>query len=135
MNKDIVESVDHIGYAVKDIYSAIGIFEALGYRFQPPVVDAYRKVNVCVGKMGRGLKVELLSPLDGGKSPIDGIIQKNGATPYHICYKVKDIHAAIERLRGHGFLLIDNPARSDPLGGDVCFLFSPEVGIVELIKY
>lgn len=136
MNKDITYAVDHIGYAVKDIRSAIGSFEVLGYSFGSVRVDACRKVNVCLGEsVCGGAKIELLSPMDGEKSPIDGVLQKNGAAPYHICYKVKDIHVAIERLGGYGFLLIDSPARSEPLGGDVCFLFSPQVGIVELIEY
>lgn len=126
--------VDHIGYAVNDMTSAKEYFEALGYSFGDEKVDELRKVNVCVGKAGE-VKVEILAPLDGTKSPIDGTLKKMGSTPYHICYKVKSMESVLEKMQNIGYTLMGYPAPSKPLGGDVCFLYSAEIGIVELIEY
>ena len=131
---DSVLYVDHIGYAVKDIESSKKIFNSLGYEFDQNRVDEERKVNVSVGKLG-SYRVELLAPLDGVNSPIDGYLSKVGSTPYHICYVVSDMNNTIEELKEIGFTQIGYPSPSIPLGGNVCFLYSNEIGMVELIKY
>lgn len=38
-------------------------------------------------------------------------------------------------MRDAGFMPTGEPAESEPLGGIVCFLFSAETGIIELIEY
>lgn len=131
---DSIIGVDHVGYAVKDMDNAKKLFCSLGYEFCMNQVDETRKVNVSVGKMG-GQRVELLAPLEGEKSPVDGYLNKVGSTPYHICYAVSDMNKAIEGLADIGFTQMGYPAISIPLGGDVCFLYSDEIGVVELIKY
>lgn len=129
--------VDHIGYAVKDIETAKEIFCKLGFQFGDVQFDPLRSVNVCIGHTsfdGTEGTVELLSPMDGVRSPIDGILSKSGATPYHICYRVANIKEAANEMRNEGFLPIGTIARSEPLDGDVCFLFSPDIGIIELVE-
>lgn len=83
---------------------------------------------------GGGGIIELLSPISGKKSPVDVYLQKIGNTPYHICYKVSDINKSVASLQDKGFTLISIPAPSEPLRGLVCFLYAPEVGIIELIQ-
>ena len=80
-----------------------------------------------------GVTVELLSPLNDEKSPVDGYLKKVGAVPYHICYKVSDMDDALKNLRDIGFTQISLTAYSIPLDGEVCFLYSPDIGIIELI--
>lgn len=128
--------IDHIGYAVRDISAAKTHFEAFGFEFTDNEVDEMRNVNVSIGQTGRGgVKVELLAPLDGVKSPIDGYLKKTGSTPYHICYQTGNMDGAIKRLLELGFTQMGYPAPSIPLGGNVCFLYSAEIGVVELIEY
>ncbi len=79
--------------------------------------------------------IELLVPIDGQKSPVDGYLQKMGATPYHICYQVVDMENAVKELQDIGFTQLGYPAPSEPLEGEVCFLYSNEIGMLELIKY
>lgn len=126
--------VDHIGYAVSDMERAQAIFHKMGYEFNDVIPDEARNVNVSVGLLG-GVKVELLEPLPGKRTPIDGYINKIGSTPYHICYEVECMEESIIALQQMGFTLIGSPAPSLPLGGDVCFLYSLEVGMIELICY
>lgn len=41
---------------------------------------------------------------------------------------------AMEKLQDAGYTMMGYPAPSEPLGGEVCFLYSSEIGIVELIE-
>ena len=70
--------------------------------------------------------------MEGRKSPIDNYLKTIGNTPYHICYRVDNIWQGIEELQSKGFTLLGNPAESIPLGGDVVFLYSTEIGLTEL---
>lgn len=162
-DNSFIIGIDHVGYAVEDIDSASRFFSVLGFSFSEKRIDNLRRVMVSVGKMNSdsysldggiedgfkesviheelsfsntmgGWKVELLSPVSGEKSPIDGILSKIGSAPYHICYKVSDIKGAVSYLQGEGFTLLSDPAPSEPLNGMVCFLYSGEIGIIELIE-
>lgn len=79
-----------------------------------------------------GIKLELLSPIKDKKSPVDSYLNAIGNTPYHICYRVDDIWSGIDEFQEKGFTLMGYPAESVPLGGYVVFLYSLEVGLVEL---
>ena len=125
--------IDHIGYAVKDMTAAQNCFAALGYEIDDKGVDEVRKVQVAVG-IRDGVSIELLAPLPGCKSPLDGYLQKVGSTPYHICYRVSNMETAIASMQDAGFTQLGIPTSSIPLGGVVCFLYKDEVGIVELIE-
>jgi methylmalonyl-CoA/ethylmalonyl-CoA epimerase len=79
--------------------------------------------------------IELLSPHDE-KSPINKILEKNGVTPYHLCYEINcTIEEAVKELKANRFMVIAKPTLSDNLKGRVCFLFHKDVGIIELLEY
>lgn len=127
--------IDHIGYAVKDIDAAMITFGKLGYKFGEPITDMTRNVMAVIGKLGN-LKVELLTSIYSGgiKSPIDNYLKKLGNTPYHICYKVKDIDRAIGTLRKQKFLLVVRPEYYELLDSVAAFMFSTETGLIELVE-
>ena len=126
--------VDHIGYAVKNRAEACSIFEGLGYVFSDPAPDPLRSVEVTVGTLS-GLRVEVLSPLEGKKSPIDAYLSKTGCGPYHICYRTDNMDEAMAQLSDAGFCVLSAPAHSEPLGGIVAFLYHTDTGLTELIEY
>lgn len=126
--------IDHIGYAVRNMGFAISVFELLGYTFQETKIDDARKVKVKIGTLD-ATRIELLSPIGGEKSPIDNYLEKLGCTPYHICYEVENMAAGIQELTDKEFTLVNAPAPSEPLGGVVAFLYSIEIGLIELIEY
>jgi methylmalonyl-CoA/ethylmalonyl-CoA epimerase len=73
-----------------------------------PFDDPIQKVSVSFVSRGQGDPVlELVSPL-GGDSPI-GRILRSGGGPYHVCYQVPDINAAIEHLTENDSLLVSGP--------------------------
>ena len=52
----MIKNIDHIGYAVKNMETALKTFRLLGYDFSDIKVDEYRKVNVCIAKSQGGGK-------------------------------------------------------------------------------
>ncbi len=84
---------------------------------------------------GGGGRIELIAPVGDRKSPIDGYLQKMGSTPYHLCYNVENMEKTVEELLEMGFTMLEVPAPSVPLGGMVCFMYSCETGILELVDY
>jgi methylmalonyl-CoA/ethylmalonyl-CoA epimerase len=113
--------VEHIGIAVRDLETAIPLYEKL---FNTPCYKkegvASEKVNTAFFKTGQ-TKVELLESSDP-EGIIARYIDKKGEGLHHIAWEVADIRAEMARLEQEGFeLLMKEPKR----GADnkwVCFL-------------
>jgi methylmalonyl-CoA/ethylmalonyl-CoA epimerase len=104
-------SFHHVGIAVRDLLKAIPMYKAsLGYELTSgPFDDPIQNVSVCFLSRGKGDTVlELVAPL-GPNSPVDRTLKKGGG-PYHLCYEVSDISAAISFLTNQGAFLISGPA-------------------------
>ena len=100
----------HVGIAVRELSKAIPIYSKLfAYEVTSgPFDDPIQNVSVCFLSRGVGDTVlELVAPL-GPNSPIDRTLKKGGG-PYHICYQVADIDAAIAFLREQGSFLLSGP--------------------------
>lgn len=126
--------VHHIGYAVKDINVAIEKFVNLGYEQTCDVCcDSYRNVKICFVQNGNEC-VELVAP-NGEKTPVDGVLKLNGATPYHICYEVQNIDGAIENLKKQKFIVMQKPAVAPAIQNcKVAFLYNKDIGMIELVE-
>ena len=60
---------------------------------------------------------------------------RNVATPYHICYEVRDIEKTIEILKKRKYILTDNLKPAIAFGNRrVAFLLSREAGLIELLE-
>ena len=58
-----------------------------------------------------------------------------GVTPYHMCYEVQDIEAAIASLREQRFLLVNGPVPAWAMDDRrIAFLFQKNTGLVELVE-
>jgi len=127
--------VDHIGYAVRDIEKAQKKFEVIGYSFEPVVQDDARGIYISFGVMD-GYRIELVAPISKEiESPVDGVLGKAGASPYHICYKSGQIDADIERLQKERFKVTVPLAPAVAFGGKrVVFMYSLTVGLIEIVE-
>lgn len=95
--------VHHIGVAVRDIEATAGVLASL-FGFSRPyrTVDvASEKVRVCFVDTGQGFWIELVEPTSPD-SPVSRLTERSGASPYHICYRVEDLDAAVATLRARG---------------------------------
>ena len=100
----------HIGIAVRDLAKAVATYRnLLGYELKSgPFDDPIQNVSACFLNRGEGdASIELVAPL-GPNSPVDRTLRKGGG-PYHICYQVPDINAAIRHLTDQGSFLISGP--------------------------
>ncbi|MCK9481467.1 MAG: methylmalonyl-CoA epimerase [Bacteroidia bacterium] len=101
-----MKRIEHIGIAVKDIKSAITLYEQL---LNTP---CYKKEEVptqgvitAFFKTGEN-KIELLAPTNSD-SPIAKFIEKRGEGIHHYAFLVENIESEIERLKDEGFTLIN----------------------------
>jgi methylmalonyl-CoA/ethylmalonyl-CoA epimerase len=127
--------IHHIGYTVCDIVKSMEAFRDMGYSVGEVTVDDGRHVKIAFARMD-GTLVELVSPIEGVdvRSPVDSILQKSGPTPYHICYEVDDLASAVQDMKRKGWTLLIKPSRAPALENrDVVFLYSPIVGLIELV--
>jgi methylmalonyl-CoA/ethylmalonyl-CoA epimerase len=125
--------VHHIGYAVEDLDKAIGSFAALGCSVRHRQIDRDRNVEIALVE-NEGVVVELVSPLSAG-SPVDGVLARGGAAPYHICYEVDSMSEACGQLRRDGWVVVRKPSPAPAIGGAlVAFVYSKAIGLVELVE-
>jgi hypothetical protein len=126
-------SVDHIGYAVRNIEEAKKSLEVLGFAFADIIKDEDRNICICFGEMN-GYRVELIAPISEG-SPVDVQLAKIGPTPYHICYKSADIENDIARLEKSRFKVTVPLAPAVAFGGKrVVFMYSLQIGLIEIVE-
>lgn len=130
-----ITGVNHIGVATRNYKQTAAFYEALGYHETVGGYDSNQNVYGYFYETGNMPTIELLAPYDE-KSPINRIIEKNGVTPYHICYDINcTIEEAVKELKSERFMVISNPSYSENLKGRVCFFFHKEVGIIELLEH
>ncbi|OQA16768.1 MAG: hypothetical protein BWY64_02450 [bacterium ADurb.Bin363] len=126
--------IHHLGYAVKNIDNAINEFLEIGYeKVGETILDEERKVIIQFVKNGE-LCIELVSPVDASSS-INSIINKNGSTPYHICYRVDNITEAVVELKNNGYVLMGEPLSAVAIDSKkVVFMYNKHIGIIELVE-
>ena len=124
----------HVGVAVSDIEKTAELYRRGGYRASAVTYDPVQQVDVCWLVRPGAPVVELLAPV-GDDSPVRRTLDKNGVTPYHMCYRVQDLDAAVAALRAQRYVLVSRPAGAVALGGSrVCFLYHKDAGLVELAE-
>ena len=105
-----------------------------GYRQSEILFDPVQNVNICWLTKDGMPTVELLAPVNEA-SPVNKILEKNGVSPYHICYEVNDIDSVIKDLRKQKYVLVCKPVPAVAIHNcRVCFLFSKHVGLIELVE-
>lgn len=120
---------------MKNIDKARKRFEALGYVFEPAVRDDARGILIAFGGLD-GYRIELVAPAEAGKaSPVDGVLERSGSIPYHICYRSQELETDVEMLRKEGFkVTVPASAAAAFEGRRVVFMYSLAVGLIELVE-
>ena len=116
--------LDHIGIAVNDVNTAAADYLKLGYRkVHEEVLDsqAVAVLFLTIGPDDGSAELELISPL-GPTGPLTKFLASRGPGLHHLCYRVKDIAAELERLERAGTQLIDRTPRPGARGHQIAFL-------------
>jgi methylmalonyl-CoA/ethylmalonyl-CoA epimerase len=122
--------LDHIGIAVKSL-DAARIYETLGLTVAHRETVETQKVNTAFLSVGDS-NLELLEPTSAD-SPIAKFIEKRGEGIHHICLRVDDLEAHLERLKAEGYRLINEAPVPGAHGCRVAFLH-PAAGNGVLIE-
>ncbi len=129
-------TLHHVGIAVRNLPKAIPVYKNLfAYELESgPFDDPIQNVSVCFLTRGEGdTLMELVAPL-GPNSPIDGTLKKGGG-PYHVCYQVADMKAAVHHLSEQGSVLISGPVPAVAFGmREVAWLMTEANLLVELLE-
>ena len=116
-----MQHVEHIGIAVKNLETAIPIYEKLlnTICYKTESVET-ENVNTAFFQTGEA-KIELLE-----SSTYDGVIarfiEKKGEGIHHIAFEVADIRAEMKRLMEDGFVLLNEEPKKGADNKLVCFL-------------
>ncbi|QSB27628.1 methylmalonyl-CoA epimerase [Flavobacterium sp. CLA17] len=102
----MVNKIEHIGIAVKDMDDANVLFEKLlgvpSYK-----MESVESEGVLTSFFQTGTnKIELLMATSP-ESPIAKFLEKKGEGIHHIAFDVEDIQVEITRLKNEGFVLIN----------------------------
>ena len=96
--------IDHLGIAVKSLAAARGIYEKLGLSVSPQEVVEQEKVRLVMVPVGES-RLELLEATSED-STIAKFIAKRGEGLHHVCMRVPDLAAAVEKLKRDGVRLV-----------------------------
>lgn len=114
-------NVEHIGIAVKSLSQSVPLFEKLlntaCYKTEEVESEAVATAFFQKGET----KIELLeSTKEGGV--IQKFIEKRGEGIHHLAFEVADIRAEMERLKGEGFVLLNEEPKRGADNKWVCFV-------------
>jgi methylmalonyl-CoA/ethylmalonyl-CoA epimerase len=124
-----------VGIAVDDLEAAVeryrGTFGVEASHRERVEDQGVEEVLFDVG----GSSIQLLGSL-GPDTPIGAFLNKRGPGMHHIAYRVEDVAAELERLRGLGVRLVDERPRRGSRGTSIAFIHPTAVGgtLVELVQ-
>jgi methylmalonyl-CoA/ethylmalonyl-CoA epimerase len=117
----MLEKLDHIGIAVKDLDQAIKLYKDV-FGIEPSLVyeSAYTKAKIAFIPMGE-TRIELIQP-SNSESVVGKFLEKKGEGIHHISFKVKDVDQSLMEIESKGVQLIDKKSRQVRENERVAFL-------------
>jgi methylmalonyl-CoA epimerase len=127
-------SVDHIGIAVKSLAAAKAIYERLGLSVSPEETVEQEQVRLVMVPIGES-RLELLEATSED-STIARFIAKRGEGLHHVCLKVPDLAAAVDRLQKDGVRLVSAEIKTGAGGHQYVFVHPASTGgvLLELVQ-
>lgn len=131
----MLTQIDHVGIAVEDLDAAVehyrrtlGVEPTHRERIDPQGVE---EVLLAVGSSF----IQLLGAL-GPDTPVGRFLERRGPGLHHVGYRVDDVAATLEHLRGEGVELIDRTPRPGSRGTTIAFVHPKGMGgvLVELVQ-
>ena len=126
--------IDHLGIAVKSLATAKCIYEKLGLSVSAEETVEHEKVRLAMVPVGES-RFELLEPTSED-STIAKFIAKRGEGLHHVCMKVPDLRAAVQRLKQDGVRLVSDQIKIGAGGHQYIFVHpSSTAGVLlELVQ-
>jgi len=126
--------IDHLGIAVKSLSRARGIYEKLGLSVSPEETVGQEKVRLVMVPVGES-RLELLEATSDD-SAIARFIAKRGEGLHHVCLRVPDLAATVEKLNKGGVRLVSNEIKVGAGGHRYVFVHPASAGgvLLELVE-
>jgi methylmalonyl-CoA epimerase len=126
--------LDHLGIAVKSLAAAKSIYEKLGLSISVEEVIEQEKVRVVMVPVGE-TRLELLEATSDD-STIAKYIAKRGEGLHHICMRVPDLAAVVEKLKSEGVRLVSNEIKTGAGGHRYVFVHPQSTAgvLLELVE-
>jgi methylmalonyl-CoA epimerase len=126
--------IDHLGIAVKSLAAAKAIYEKLGLGVSPEETVEHEQVRLVMVPVGES-RLELLEATSEN-STIAKFIAKRGEGLHHVCLKVPDLKAAVERLKQDGVRLVSEEVKTGAGGHRYVFVHPASTGgvLLELVE-
>ena len=126
--------IDHLGIAVKSLNAAKAIYETLGLNISPEETVEHEQVRVVMVPVGE-TRLELLEATSED-SVIARFIAKRGEGLHHVCLKVSDLPASVERLKRDGVRLVSEEIKTGAGGHRYVFIHPASTGgvLLELVE-
>jgi methylmalonyl-CoA epimerase len=126
--------IDHLGIAVKSLSAAKAIYEKLGLSVSPVETVEQEQVRLVMVPVGES-RLELLEATSEN-STIAKFIAKRGEGLHHVCLKVPDLPAAVERLKKDGVRLVSGEIKTGAGGHKYVFVHPSSAGgvLLELVE-
>ena len=117
----MLEKIDHISIAVKDLDQAIKFYKAV-FGLEPNLVyeSTYTKAKIAFIPIGE-TRIELIQP-SNPESVVGKFLEKRGEGIHHISFKVKDVDQSLTEIESKGVQLIDKKSRQVRENERVAFL-------------
>lgn len=127
--------VNHLGYIVKEINCAVNEFENIGFKFLKPIIEDKKRNMLACLMVKDGYVIEIISPMNK-KSEVYSLSRKSfSGMPYHLCFETKNISGTLLKLKKRGYVIVKEPDDAILFDGrKVAFLFSRNIGLVELLS-
>lgn len=133
------ETIHHTGFVVRDLAAAENRFAALGYTPRAETVeDDYQDAEIVfLKRAGSGSGeplIELIRPRSE-QSRVYEFAVKSKFRIHHVCYSTGNIEAAVKELTAQKFFQVTPVVEAPAIGGSlICFLFSRETGLFEIVE-
>jgi len=126
--------IDHLGIAVKSLAAAKSIYEKLGLVVSPEETVEQEQVRLVMVPVGES-RLELLEATSDS-STIAKFIAKRGEGLHHLCLRVPDLPAAVERLKKDGVRLVSEEIKTGASGHRYVFVHPASTGgvLLELVE-
>ena len=126
--------IDHLGIAVKSLAAAKAIYEKLGLSVSVEELVEQEQVRLVMVPLGES-RLELLEATSED-STIAKFIAKRGEGLHHICLRVPDLSATVERLKDDGVRLVSDEIKTGAGGHRYVFVHPSSAGgvLLELVE-
>jgi len=126
--------IDHLGIAVNSLSAAKMIYEKLGLKVSSEETVEQEQVRVVMVAVGES-RLELLEATSED-STIAKFVAKRGEGLHHVCLRVPDLPAAVDRLKKDGMRLVSDEIKTGAGGHQYVFVHPASAGgvLLELVQ-